>query len=128
MFHPNFNAGEGVLYVYFEGKIEIHELLRYIKMLGDSKELPRNLNILNDFRNAEFSFKPSEIPLIGTQMKNYADNFKTVRVAAIYANPKETAYGQLIEQYSNVKNYTHKIFHTLESAKTWLKITVPVHL
>lgn len=127
MFHPNFKTDESVLYVIFEGKIEIYELLNYIKMLGESQELPKDLNILNDFRKAEFNFKPTEIPLIGAQMKKYEHKYNTVRTAAVYANPKETAYGQLIEQYSSLKNYTHKIFHSLASAENWLQISVPVY-
>jgi hypothetical protein len=127
MFHPNLKAEEGVLHVIFEGKIEIHEILNYIKMLGESHVLPRDLNILNDFRKAEFSFKPTQIPLIGAQMKKYEGKYNTVRIAAVYANPKETAYGQLIEQYSTLKNYTHKIFHSCASAEDWLKVTTSVY-
>lgn len=127
MYHPKFNTNEDLLYVSFYGKIDIHELLSYVKMLGESKELPRNLNILNDFTEAEFGFKPTEIPLIGAQMRKYIDNYNTVRVAAVYASSKDTAYGQLIEQYSVLKNYTHKIFHSIYTAENWLKVAVPVY-
>lgn len=129
MFHPIYNIEEGILHVEFRGKVDIVEYLSYLKMLGENSDFPRDLNILNDFRNAEFSFKPTQIPLIGGQLKRYAHLYNTVRIAAVFANPRETAYGQLIEQNSLVKNFTHKIFHTIESANEWLnpakvKVTV----
>lgn len=123
MFHPVYNIEKGILYVEFYGKVDIVEFLTFIKMLGENSDFPRDLNVLNDFRNAEFNFKPTQIPLIGGQIKRYAHLYNTVRIAAVYSNPKETAYGQLIERNTLVKNYTHKIFHTTESASEWLNPT-----
>lgn len=124
MFQLEYSRKENVLYSEFIGEIDIPELLQYIRAFGENKSLPRDLNVFHDFQHASFMFKPSDTGLIIREMRKYVGVYNTVRVAAVYLSPKDTAYAQLIEQGFTFNNFTHKIFYSVEAAESWLKFKV----
>lgn len=121
MFQIDYRTKDDVVHVVFSGKINLAEILRAVKKLGEIKGLSQDLIIIKNFVDAEFDFKPTAVALVSAEIKEFVLKFRTVRVASIYSTPRDTAYGQLIEHYSSIRNYDSKIFQSIDAAYAWLK-------
>lgn len=121
MFQIEYKTGEGILYIEFAEEVGIYEFLSCVRSIGENSSLSKDICVLLDFGNAFFIFKPVEIVLVRNEFMKLAVKNNTLKVASVYSNPRETAYGQLLADNTSIKNYQHAVFHSRIAALSWLK-------
>ena len=115
------NKNNGILYGLSEGKITIQDMLGAIDYCLNSKELPRNLLILEDARLAHPEFSPEDLSRIAAKQKLLFPMYQSVRHAVIHDTPENTALAMVFEQKFISPVYKLKVFSTEEGALIWLK-------
>ena len=121
MVEHRFNAEKGVLYALVTGKIEFEEMMERAEMLGQRKDLPRDLKILEDAREAIAGFGVSEIKPMLRNMEKHLHNYDSVRHAVVHSNPLNTAFALMADQFRKDKKYRIRVFSTVEAAEKWLE-------
>ena len=120
MIKHTYNKDIQVLEVIYEGHINSDEIIRHTKYIATNKELPRNLKIITDARNAIYDFDDDTVSQLKSFLKVSTKNYITIKDAFLHKKPKETAYSILMESETGFDNYFHKVFYTREAALKWL--------
>ncbi len=109
-----------ILEVEYEGIIVAEDIVKHTDYLLTNPNLPNQLKILTDARQAQYKISIEELNGLLKLIKKSLHKFSSIRDAFIHKNPKETAFSVLIEQKAIHKNYSHKVFVTKEAAMDWL--------
>jgi len=122
MISCEYNNADGILYVKYVGDITVEELLDYISEIGNNKNYPRVLKVLEDRRDTYFSFSIRENIRISKYALQFAKNYKKVFLAAVNDKPIDTAitidYQMLMSKFTSKQII--KAFTTFEAAQMWL--------
>ncbi len=122
MIEFNFNKSEQILYVECSGKIEINDMFKYVKKLGNDDTLPRKLLIIEDARKSDVQFTEKQLPELVTKLEDILPKYKTIRHSVIHSDPLNTAYAIILDNNVEKENYRLKVFSTVQAAKKWLII------
>ncbi len=118
----NYIEEENLVHVERTEKIELHDVLDYIKSLDENFNDIRNLDIIDDHRESTLNYDKEAFPIFLEELSLRLNKYKQVRHAVVVDKPLETALGYIFEKASqNLSNYTCKTFSTPEAAKKWLK-------
>ena len=121
MVEYNFRAEKGVLYALVTGRIEAEEMMQRTEMLGQRTDLPRDLKILEDAREAVAVFGVSDVKPMLRNIEKHLGNFDSVRHAVVHSNPMNTAFALIADQFRKDKKYRIRVFSTVEAAEKWLE-------
>ena len=122
MFNMNYHEEEKILYVTFDGIIDIQDMFSGLKYLEEDPRLPDNLKILENAEKAHVTFNENDIPGLIENLERTIIKFTSVRHAVVHTNPVNTAYAMLGEQLVRKSKYTLKVFSNTEAAKAWLNV------
>ena len=120
MIRYHFNKGKNVLETFYEGDIELNDINKFADELANNNDLPRQLKIISDARNANYIFSKDDIPEVIEMIKDMSTNYETIKVAFLQSKPLETAFSSIFANRQNIPNYFQKIFSTPEAAWVWL--------
>ena len=120
MIEFNFNKSEQILYVECSGEIEIDDMFKYVKKLGNDDTLPRKLLILEDAKKSYVQFTEKQLPELITKLEVILPKYKTIRHAVIHSEPLNTAYAIILDNKVEKENYRLKVFSTVQAARKWL--------
>lgn len=120
MITSTYNEKLNILEVIYKGKVSIEDLIEFGENFSKNKTLPRNIKMLTDARNAEYTFDLDKIYVMLEKLKEHMKNYEMVIAAFIQSKPNETALSQIVEDENRAPNYIHKIFNTRQSALDWL--------
>ena len=110
MIKHTYNKDIQVLEVIYEGHINSDEIISHTKYIATNKELPRNLKIITDARNAIYDFDDDTVSQLKSFLKVSTKNYITIKDAFLHKKPRETAYSLLMESETGFDNYFHKVF------------------
>ena len=117
------NADNHILETVFEDMISPEDLFNFMVEINSNKDLPRDLRVIIDVRNADFIFEPIAIQSIVKANFRMNRSFKMIK-NAILANDPDDATLTLFHQYTQgSKNYLVRKFHDREKAIKWLRRT-----
>jgi hypothetical protein len=116
----NFDQDKGILHGESYGEVSIQGMLDVLDYLKNNLELPRNLLILEDARQAHPKFHVKELIQVGEKVKEVVPLYQTIKHAVIHIAPKNTVYAMMFAQKHAPTNYQIKVFCTEEGAIAWL--------
>lgn len=120
MITRKFNKELGILEVCYTGKLSYKELKNFGDSLTIDKSIPRELKILTDVREGEYSFTEKEVPKVIIALNEQIKAFKYIKAAFIQTKPRETAISLITEEKNTIPNYFHRVFSTHDAALGWL--------
>jgi hypothetical protein len=98
-----------------------NNLLDDIEKVGDDSNLPKQLKIITDARNAIFEFMPEDIDALANSVEKYMGKFVHIKEALIQSDPFVTALTVLYQlKLSKLENFEYQIFSTIEAATDWI--------
>lgn len=121
MIRKEFNKEEGILYTFFEGILQIDEVLNFVKDNNENAANPRDLKILTNALHADLAFTENDLELLNKEIENTSKLYKSVYNAFVVDSPYETALSILHGLAANNEVYQFKVFSTMEEAYKWLK-------
>lgn len=121
MIHYNFNPENQTVYADYSGCIEEEELLRYGRELLSLPDLPKDLKILEDGRNATYNFKLDINQKVLKNIRSLVPRFNTIKCAFVQDKPRESAYNLDYETRMPFRNFKYKVFFLRSNAEKWLE-------
>lgn len=109
-----------IAYATYSGDIPLHEVEEFYMDLIRRPDLPKNLRILQDEREARFLDTEKTIDRIVLLLPKLVERFTTLRIAIWQVKPLETAYSKLFIGQIKTKNVAVTVFYTKEAALSWL--------
>ena len=116
----NFNKATGILHSESYGEVSIQGMLDVLEYLKTNLELPRNLLILEDARQAHPKFHVKDLIQVGEKVKEIVPLYQTIKHAVIHVTPTNTVYAMMFAQKHAPSNYQMEVFSTEEGATEWL--------
>lgn len=116
----NFDQDKGILHGESYGEVSVQGMLDVLEYLKTNLELPRNLLILEDARQANPQFQFNELILVGEKVKEVVPLYQSIKHAVIHNTPTNTVYAMMFAQKHAPTNYQMKVFCTEEGAIAWL--------
>lgn len=117
----NFDKETQILFVMYSGIIELNDVLENIRITFTEFELPSDLSVLEDGRNAVYNLTINENEKIRKAMSEYVNNFISIKSAFVQDKPFETAVNLEYEYSMPFPNFQYKVFSKIENAIIWLK-------
>ncbi len=121
MIEHQFNNDLQILEVIYHGEVDFSDIIDFYNYISENQQLPRDLKILTDARNATYVFNIEKAAQVITALKESLQKYDSLTYAFLHSKPKETAYSQLLAADKVHKNHFHKIFASREKALEWLK-------
>jgi len=109
-----------ILRVRYPGMLTKEEVIGHYNELGNSKTFHRNIRILIDCKDSNFTIKPEEVPELLAAARSAVTKYKTVKEAMMVTDPYETVIVTLFEKGIDLPNYQFKVFYTEQAALRWL--------
>ena len=109
-----------VIMVKSAKKIGFNEMNNGLMFLENNESLPKRLRIVEDGTGSEASLSIKEIDMLIAKMESLAPKFESIQHAVIHDNPVNTAYGYIVKKRHNTKNYSLRIFATMDGALKWI--------
>lgn len=103
-----------------EGKVYLEDMLKGLQMIKESVQLPRNLKILEDSRQAQVMFGVKDLEFLLDSLDEAAANYESIKHAVLLNNPLSTVFAMLINSKKLTNHYELKVFTTREAALAWL--------
>ena len=116
----NYQEKGEIFIVNFTGSIPLDEIIDYLNDFEQLKHLPKTLNILYDFTNADFNLDPVKIKILSDKAVEVTARYDTIRTAFVVSEPKVTAYTMLFSLMMPNEKSSREIFSTLSAAHDWL--------
>ena len=109
-----------ILHVLIEGPATIHNLYDFIDDLGNLHNLPDNLKVFYDLRNASLDLRLDEISILSKKAEEKTLHCQSVKTAFCVEDPKITAYAMLFSWLPESSKIKREQFSTKEAALLWL--------
>lgn len=110
-------------FVHFiaHGDNQIKDLIKMINKLDEYSAFMENATVLLDLRNQMADYELSNQDELLLPFEEVVKKFKSVKIADIVNDCKETAYAMLFEKkVRKIPNTEFSVFCTYESAINWL--------
>lgn len=109
-----------ILRVRYPGMLTKEEIIGHYEELRTNNSFHRNIRILIDCKDSNFTVKPDDVPELLDAARNAARNYKSVKEAMMVTDPYETVIVTLFEKGIDLPNYRFKVFYTEDAALRWL--------
>ncbi len=109
-----------ILHVAIEGPTTIADLLEFLDDFGSMEELPSDLKLFYDLRNAQLDLKLEEISTLSEKAMEKTAGYTSVKTAFCVKDPKITAYTMLFSWLPKTTRVTREQFSTKKAALEWL--------
>ena len=116
----NTNTEGSLLQTKQEGKVYLEDMLKGLQLIKASTQLPRNLKILEDSRQAQVMFSVKDLEFLLDNLDEAAANYESIKHAVLLTNPLSTVFAMLINSKKYTNHYELKVFTTREAAISWL--------
>ncbi len=120
MFRHHLNKETGILEFFTQNQATLEGMLEVLEFLKTDRDLPRNLRILEDGREAIASFPIHEFASISEKLKEVLVEYNSIKHAVIHKTPVNTVYAMIFGQKHAPPNYRIEVFSTREAALAWL--------
>ena len=121
MIKHNFNKDDNILYIDYIGKVVKKDIIELYDSLLSEKNLPANLLIFQDEKEADFIDSDSLIPIAVKSYKKLLLKHISVKIAIWQTEPTKTAYSFVFKKTFDLKKFMIEIFYTKIAAVSWLK-------
>ncbi len=111
---------DDILYVIPTQKIDYNGFVNFLKEFSSLKDLPKDLKILYDLRQASVHLHLNEITQLSEISERITLNINSVKTAFLIEEPKTTAYSMLYSWIPKSDHITRAYFSTQEAAIKWL--------
>nr|WP_319398067.1 STAS/SEC14 domain-containing protein [uncultured Carboxylicivirga sp.] len=117
---------DGLLHVTPTKDIDYTDLANFLKDFSKLENLPDNVKILYDLRDAKVHLHLNEISKLSALAEQMTLNVKTIRTAFVVEDPMATAYTMLYTWMPKSDRLLREHFSTEDAAVEWLhKIEQP---
>jgi len=109
-----------ILHVSIDGEATLYDLYDFLDEIGNLHELPKELKVFYDLRNATLNLRLDEISALSQKAEEKTRNCNSVRTAFCVQDPKVTAYAMLFSWLPENSRIKREQFSTKEAALKWL--------
>lgn len=111
---------ENVLKIRTEGKISLEEAIEMVREIGENKDLPRKLHMLEFALNADWLVGQQGLPELMKELKVQSNKFEQIRHAVLHLDPVHKALTNLVNKELVEGNYVRRILPNEKIARLWL--------
>lgn len=122
MVRTSFDQDTGILKSWFEGEVQVEQILEYITATMENTSYPRKLKILTDATDAHMNFSPGDLNRIVEANNQSLQQYDFIHDAIVTGSPRETALSLVYKEMAKSINYKFQIFSTRTKAQQWLII------
>ncbi|WP_439183285.1 hypothetical protein [Carboxylicivirga taeanensis] len=112
---------DNILHVSIEGPSTLHDLYDFLEELGSLQNMPKDLKVFYDLRNASLDLRLDEINLLSKKAEEKTLHCHSVKTAFCVSDPKITAYAMLFSWLPENAKIKREQFSTKEAALNWLE-------
>nr|WP_321410616.1 hypothetical protein [uncultured Carboxylicivirga sp.] len=111
---------DGILHVTPTKDIYFKDLVSFLEDFSQLDNLPANVKILYDLRDANVFLHLDEISKLSNLAEKMTLNVKNIRTAFVVEDPKATAYTMLYSWMPKTDRLKREHFSTEDAAVLWL--------
>ena len=111
---------DGILRVTPTGDINYTDLVNFLKDFSTLKNLPEDLKVLYDLRQANVNLHLDDISKLSSLAEQLTKNVNTIKTAFVVEDPKATAYSMLYSWIPTTIRLKRENFSTEDAAILWL--------
>lgn len=110
-----------IFHEHFVGGFTIDDLISHYISVGENNYLPRKLNVIVDYTQAEFNFDLDNLDELAETIRQNVIKYKYVKAAILHAKPYEQVISMMFESLvKEIPNFYTEIFTTKKAAIRWL--------
>lgn len=111
---------DNILHVSVDGESTINDLFDFLDDFAALDNLPSNLKVFYDLRNAKLDLRLDEINILSKKAEQLTVECDTVKTAFCVEDPKITAYTMLFSWLPESDKIKREQFSTEKAALEWL--------
>ncbi len=110
----------GIFVVKFSETVEIEEIRRYIIQFEKLTNLPNNILILYDLREAQVNLKKDDLKFLNEFAEKANRKYSSVKTTFLVDKPNITAIMLMFSHKTPSEKINRKVFSTEIAAREWL--------
>ena len=122
MFQLKYDDIANIIEATFVGKVQVFDIVAFIKAVTENKEYPRAIKVLIIGQNANAHFSVNDLDIFNNECSKFIAYYERARIAIVINNPKNTALSILFKQLFISPKVDIDVFSTKNTALNWVNL------